>query len=362
MKTLKYTGSVWWYLALLFMAWANAVPLYILLLIATIYPAMRMGEFGEAELRQELTFFYSNRRMQQVKIACALLLVGFNVALYGLVANWHFDALNFIALLVSTAFSNGTFMLPLAHDFSHSDSLFKRWTGNLMLFTLCLPFFRADHIYGHHELVGTAKDASSARFGQHFYSFIGRTFLQRIRRSYSRRSDLPPVVKSKIRRNNYLFTGLLALFAASLFFVQPLLLLFWLGQSVLVYVLYELTNYAQHYGLRRLPGEAITMKHSWNSYFKYDNYNSWFLFVHSPHHLERPLHKVGLLAGPRMPHLPSKMLLLALIPRAWFRLMNPLVLRMQNRPEQDLEMDAPKTMTHIHLHFAQNQNDYATSN
>lgn len=325
MKALKFTIPVWLNLAFLGLVWAKATPLYFLVLVVMSLLKPRLGEFSETELRQELKFFYSNRLMQRVKIAGALCFAVFSAVLFYLVYIQPPQGWNFAILLLATAYNNAGFLLPLAHDFSHAHAVAKRHAGNLLLFILGLPFFRADHLYGHHEQVGTSNDKGSARLNQSFYEFLIRSFPQRLKRSYSSKSDLPRALKTRVLRANYLFTALLAVLGVSLYTIQPLLLWFWLGQIILGYIIYELTNYIQHYGLRRLPGEAVGIGHSWNSYFKYPNYVAWFLMVHSPHHVEQPLHKIRSLFGPRLPYSPYQMLLLALYPPLWFRVMNPLV-------------------------------------
>lgn len=342
MKTLKFTIPIWLYLALLGLTWANAAPYYFLLLAAMSVVELRLGEFSETELRRELKFYYANPLMRRVKIMSALCFVGCNATMLYLVYIQNPQGWYLTALLLAAAYNNGTFLLSLAHEFSHAHSAIKRRLGDLLLFVPGLPFFRADHIFGHHEQVGTVQDKGSARLNQSFYSFLIKSFCQRIRRAYSLNNDLPREVKIPTLRHNYFFTLLLVGFGAGLYYLQPLLLWFWLGQIVLVYTLYELTNFCQHYGLRRLPGTAIGMCHSWNSYYKYSNYVTFFLLIHSPHHVEQPLHKIDSLLGPRMPYPVYQMLLLALIPRLWFRVMNPLVAKAQPGRPRNQKTAIPK--------------------
>lgn len=360
MSILKFTIPVWLYLVLLCLTWIGAAPYYLLLLASMSFVERSLGEFSEAELRQELKFFYGSRPMQRIKLASALCFVAFNLALFCLLNAQNPQAWPFFALLLAAGYNNGTFLLSLAHEFAHATATSKRRLGNLLLFVLGLPFFRADHLYGHHEQVGTIQDEGSARFNQSFYSFLIHSFRQRIRRSYSRKSDLPRALKASVLSRNYLFTALLLAVGAGLLCINPLLLWFWLGQSALVYILYELTNYIQHYGLRRLPGEAVEMEHSWNSYFKYSNYVSWFLLVHSPHHVEQPLHKIRSLIGPRLPYSAYKMLLLALFPRLWFRVMNPLAARGQKSREQADKPSFPKPSV-AGIQLTKNYDIYDTS-
>lgn len=103
--------------------------------------------------------------------------------------------------------------------------------------------------------------------------------------------------------------------------------IFFMVQGLISYILYELINYIQHYGLLRKDRNApITQDLAWNCYYKYTNYILFLLPLHSLHHLTHRENKIKeLLNGPRMPYLYFLMILMALIPPLWFNKMNKLL-------------------------------------
>jgi alkane 1-monooxygenase len=102
-------------------------------------------------------------------------------------------------------------------------------------------------------------------------------------------------------------------------------------QSAVAVLLLEVINYVEHYGLARAevrPGEyeRVAPDHSWNS-------NHWltaaFLFNlprHADHHAyaSRPFQELRPWAdAPEMPVGYPTMVLVALVPPLWFRVMDP---------------------------------------
>lgn len=279
------------------------------------------GEYTEEELREELQFFYGTKQVQFFKIGCAVFLIGFNV--WALVYVYHYaeTSIPLLAFFASLVFVNACYAQPLAHDLEHSSNKLSLLAGNGLLFCVCLPFFREDHIQGHHRLVGTKEDHTSAQLNQSFYHFLGRAFRQRVYRSYVRTGFLSP----EHRREIQFFTALLLAFAVLLFWIKPMLCFFWLGQALLVYFLHELINYIQHYGLNRPAGTPVGLHHSWNCYCKYANYIIFLLPAHSAHHVGKPLDQMTTIMGPKLPFSFIDSALLALVPKLWFSVMNPLV-------------------------------------
>lgn len=113
--------------------------------------------------------------------------------------------------------------------------------------------------------------------------------------------------------------------------IKPLV--FFLLQSIVAIVLLELVNYIEHYGLeRRALGngryEKVTPIHSWNSAHKFSNLILFNLQRHSDHHALAHLPYTVLKHHEDAPQLPSGypgMVLLALVPATWFRIMDPKV-------------------------------------
>lgn len=103
------------------------------------------------------------------------------------------------------------------------------------------------------------------------------------------------------------------------------------GQAALAFSILEVINYIEHYGLTReetAPGEyeRIAPQHSWDSAYRVSNWMLINLARHSDHHCMASKRYQSLELLPQAPQLPGgygAMLLLALVPPLWFRVMNP---------------------------------------
>jgi alkane 1-monooxygenase len=123
-------------------------------------------------------------------------------------------------------------------------------------------------------------------------------------------------------------------------------LLAWLGvgilpylvlQAVIGFTLLEVINYIEHYGLlRQRVGtaereryERVEPEHSWNANQIATNVLLYHLQRHSDHHANPTRRYQALRDYPDAPQLPTGyagMLLLALVPPLWFRVMDPRVI------------------------------------
>ena len=106
--------------------------------------------------------------------------------------------------------------------------------------------------------------------------------------------------------------------------------LFLAAQAVLAFTLLEIINYVEHYGLQRreiAPGryERIMPWHSWNSSHRLSNWLLINLARHSDHHLvasKRYQALDHLETSPQLPAGYGAMLMAALCPPLWRRLMD----------------------------------------
>jgi alkane 1-monooxygenase len=108
-------------------------------------------------------------------------------------------------------------------------------------------------------------------------------------------------------------------------------------------------NYIEHYGMQRrlLPNgkyERVNPLHSWNASFLLTNFFLFQLQRHSDHHAYATREYQILRHFDESPQLPAgypTMVLIALIPPLWFRIMNPLLEAWEKRVRQ--EPDAGST-------------------
>ena len=123
-------------------------------------------------------------------------------------------------------------------------------------------------------------------------------------------------------------------------------LLFFAGQCVVAFTLLEAVNYVEHYGLLRgrtsggTP-ERVSFRHSWNASERLSNMLLFNLQRHADHHANPTRPYSTLRHREESPQLPTGypgMLLLALVPRLWFHVMDSKVVRMRttmaNAPER----------------------------
>lgn len=123
-----------------------------------------------------------------------------------------------------------------------------------------------------------------------------------------------------------LFCGLAVWFGPA---VLPMLF----GQAFVGICLLEAVNYLEHYGLRRerLPSgryEPVSARHSWNSNTLVANVFLYHLQRHSDHHTNPQRRYQTLRSLDEAPQLPSgygTMLVLALVPPLWRKIMDPRV-------------------------------------
>lgn len=112
----------------------------------------------------------------------------------------------------------------------------------------------------------------------------------------------------------------------------------------------EITNYIEHYGLRRkkLPDgnyEKVTIRHSWNASHRMSNYLLFKLQRHSDHH-ENSLKSYQTLCAyedsPQLPHGYLVCFNLAVFPKVWFSIMDPLVDEYNTNSEKGTKLEALK--------------------
>ena len=200
--------------------------------------------------------------------------------------------------------------------------------------------FYIEHNRGHHVRVATPEDPASARLGETFYAFWPRTVWGSLtsawrieKRRYARRKQHPFRIGNDVL-NAWLMTAVLwgALIAWLGVGVAPYLLL----QAVVGFSLLEVVNYMEHYGmLRQKVGvgerqryERVDPSHSWNSNNIATNVLLYHLQRHSDHHANPTRRYQALRDFEESPVLPTGyagMIVLAIVPPVWRRVMDPRV-------------------------------------
>jgi alkane 1-monooxygenase len=232
----------------------------------------------------------------------------------------------------------GGLAINAAHELGHTRVRAERRLSKVALAQTCYGHFYVEHNRGHHVRIATAEDPASARFDESLYAFIPRSVSGGLRSAWrleaTRLGGIGKPLWSFYNDilNAWLIT--LALFTVLSVWFGPVVLPWLIGQAIVGFCLLETDNYMEHYGLRRqkLPSgryERIRPAHSWNSSTVITNVLLFHLQRHSDHHVN-PLRPYQVLRhvdeAPQLPSGYSAMLLLALFPPLWRRVMNPRVL------------------------------------
>jgi alkane 1-monooxygenase len=238
-----------------------------------------------------------------------------------------------IGLAISVAMVSGI-AINTAHELGHKRASMERWLSKVALAQTGYGHFFVEHNRGHHVRVATPEDPASARLGESFYAFLPRTVAGSLRSAWELEAQrLEQIGARRLGLRNDVLNAwamTVVLFAALTLAFGPVVLPYLLIQGVLGFCLLEVVNYLEHYGLlrqRRDDGryERTRPEHSWNSNNVASNVLLYHLQRHSDHHAN-PMRRYQALRhfeeAPQLPTGYAGMILAAVIPPFWRRLMD----------------------------------------
>ncbi|AXY59934.1 alkane 1-monooxygenase [Acinetobacter chinensis] len=256
-----------------------------------------------------------------------------NVYACWLVSRENTSLLDKILLGISMGAINGI-AINTAHELSHKSERMDHILSHLALVPSGYNHFRIEHPYGHHKRAATPEDPASSKMGETFYEFLPRTVIGSFKSAIE-------IETRRLKRKGLSFWSkdneLLQGWGMTAAFHGSMLKLF--GKGILPYQvaqsfysigLFEIINYIEHYGLLRQQDEngkyERTMpEHSWNNNNIVTNLFLYQLQRHSDHHAYPTRPFQALRHFDEAPELPSgyaSMLLPALIPSLWFKMMD----------------------------------------
>jgi alkane 1-monooxygenase len=253
----------------------------------------------------------------------------------------HLSGVDKVGLALTVAMVSGI-AINTAHELGHKRASIERWLSRIALAQSGYGHFFIEHNRGHHVRVATPEDPASARLGESFYAFLPRTVIGSLRSAWHleqvrlRRLDKP----SWSLRNDILgaWAMTVVLYAALVAGFGLVVLPYLLIQAVIGFSLLEVVNYLEHYGLLRQLAddgryERTRPEHSWNSNSSASNVLLYHLQRHSDHHAN-PIRRYQALRhvddAPQLPTGYAGMILLAVIPPVWRRVMDHRVLAHYN--------------------------------
>ena len=314
--------------------WMLLAPVYAFLAIPSLDVVMKLNE-AHLPSGTDATALVWHRAITWLWVPTQLILI------YGLIwisANTNnLSWWEVLAMAVVVGIATGGIGITYAHELIHQKPLFERRLGELLMCSTLYGHWCIEHVYGHHINVATPDDPATAREGESVYQFLPRVLLHTVVGAWVLQKTMLE------RRGLSVWPYQNALWRYALATLTLLLLAAWLGggvgivifvvQAVVAILLLELVDYLEHYGLlrqQRADGrfEPTRPHHSWNSAHQASNWLLINLQRHSDHHY-KPQRRFPTLQSypeneaPQLPFGYPWMVILALYPPLWFRMMDP---------------------------------------
>ena len=304
------TLVIWWGIALVDVFWKG-------------------GKHSPAALAPEASLGYF-RWVLRLYVVLQLALIGI-----GVFAVMQADWLVVLGVAFSVGFITGSQGITFAHELGHSKSKIDRFCGWVLMTSVCYGHFMVEHYRGHHPRAATHDDPASSRYGESLYHFLPRTLWGSLQSGWRLEGLRIAQMKSTWLRSPLAWSA----FASFMVFVLAGLafpaqaaikvVAFFALQSVVAFVLLEMVNYIEHYGLQRKTAngrrEPFAVMHAWNADHVATNSMLANLQRHSDHHMHawKPYPTLEPLPGPQLPTGYAGCLLVTMVPSLWFALMHP---------------------------------------
>ncbi len=243
--------------------------------------------------------------------------------------------------IVSMGLLCSIFGINVAHELGHRNSAFEKTIAKSLLLSSLYMHFYIEHNKGHHRMVGTPNDPSTAKINQTVYRFYLQTFIGTYLHAWKiaieeaeKKQRIWPKILNQMalfQLNQFLFLSLIT-YLFGWFVMACFLCAAIFGSTML-----ETVNYIEHYGLSRnlvREGvyERVKSKHSWNSNHVVGRLLLFELSRHSDHHyLASKKYQLlrNLDDAPQMPTGYPGMILLSFIPPLWFKVMHKQMIKYQ---------------------------------
>jgi alkane 1-monooxygenase len=239
-----------------------------------------------------------------------------------------------IGWITAYGISCGVLGINAAHELGHRSKTYEINMSKLLLMTSLYMHFYIEHNRGHHKNVSTEHDPASARYGETIYAFYFRSIIHSFISAWQIEKERLTIQKLSFLHytNRMIIYTLLhiALLSSILFIFGFKVLIAFVIAAIIGILLLETVNYIEHYGLVRQQKENGTYErvrrwHSWNSNHVLGRIVLFELSRHSDHHYkaDRPYQLLeSHEESPTMPTGYPGMMLMAVVPPLFFKVMN----------------------------------------
>jgi alkane 1-monooxygenase len=242
--------------------------------------------------------------------------------------------LELIGRTLSMGIMCGVIGINVGHELGHRINRAEQLLGEILLTTSLENHFLPYHNRGHHHNVATPEDPATARKNEPLYVFWFRSHFGSYFQAWRieiQRMEIAQKFKFSLNNRMVSYTLVnLSLCLVVFLWIGWEGLLFFVIVSTIGILLLETVNYIEHYGLVRKKRENGTYDrvrriHSWNSNHVLGRVVLFELSRHSDHHYKADRPYQLLESHDESPLMPSgypAMMLLALLPPLFFKVMN----------------------------------------
>lgn len=244
-----------------------------------------------------------------------------------------------VALFLATGLFIGQVSNACAHELIHRPSRWLFRLGAAVYVSMLFGHHASAHRLVHHRHVATGADPNSARLGEGFWHFLPRAWIGAFREGL--RAEAARARPGRINPYIWYLAGAGACCGAVAGWLGWRGLALYLALCLHAQIQLMLSDYVQHYGLRRRTGpdgrlEPAGPRHSWDA----PHPLSGLMLVNAPRHSDhhanpmRPYPSLRLEgeARPMLPFSLPVMATLAMLPPLWRRVMDRRVARMMAPP------------------------------
>jgi alkane 1-monooxygenase len=262
------------------------------------------------------------------------------LGIWAIGAGTHLGTADGVLIFIALGMWAGQVSNSNAHELIHAGARLPARIGAAVYVSLLHGHHVSAHLKVHHVYAATDADPNSAPLGLGFWRYAARActgeFLAGLRAENTYRARRNG--KQPLHPYVFYLGGAAALLTLSCLIAGPFGVILHLGIAFYAQLQLLLSDYVQHYGLRRTirdgKPEPIGPHHSWNAPQWYSNAMMLNAPKHSDHHL-RPARAFPALelTPATMPVLPRSlpvMAALALVPPLWHRVMDHRAVRWQN--------------------------------
>lgn len=243
-----------------------------------------------------------------------------------------------IGLFLSAGLIFGQISNSVAHELIHARQRGTFRLGAGIYLSLLFGHHTSAHRLVHHVHVATDQDPNSARLGEGFWRFAPRAWIGSFRKGYQAEASLCARKPGRINPYWIWCGGAVVLVMGVFLWGGWRVVLDYLALCLYAQIQLLLSDYVQHYGLRRgISGprvEPVGPQHAWDGPHAFSGLMMVNAPRHSDHHISptRPYPGLRLSADgrPMLPYALPVMAVLALIPPVWRRVMDGRVARMRD--------------------------------